>query len=497
MDADAQALWKRLVEFKFDEPGATLTFAARLARENGWRLGYAKRVIEEYRRFLFLSMVSGHSVSPSEAVDQAWHLHLTYTRSYWTKLCGEILPRPLHHCPTLGGSKETEKFDSWYEQTLESYRQFFAESPPEDIWPPAGQQMESVVDSRWVDTNAYFLIPRNPLKWLSFALLLIIPVVMFGGCAAEAPLSFQPLDFDGPTFLKFFVIVGGLSFVLAVSIRYLYPVQESPIPVEVDTPEKMVYLAQGPRGLVLATIAKMIEEKTLRMAETEGLWNRSKKYRLETANPLPAEATNLERQIYHEAPGTKPGDIGKLVANVMPLAVEEGALLQEMGLIEPNPCESFISRWIPSLMMIGIATLGITKICVGVSRGKPVIVLVVLVVAAVAAAIWLCVRGFRTSEGESVLRKLKKDHSHLRSKSSASEGLSASDVFLAAGIFGLSTYAMGDLAYLNEEVRRSTYLNQGAMPVAVGLDVAVAVVQDVEVVAAGAAEVVAETNRDC
>ncbi|MEK6230809.1 MAG: hypothetical protein N2A42_03075 [Luteolibacter sp.] len=33
----------------------------------------------EYKRFVALAMLAGHPVTPSEEVDQAWHLHLVYT----------------------------------------------------------------------------------------------------------------------------------------------------------------------------------------------------------------------------------------------------------------------------------------------------------------------------------------------------------------------------------------------------------------------------------
>ena len=59
----------------------------RLASENGWSREYAVRVMQEYRRFAFLAVAAGHPVSPSDAVDQAWHLHLVYTRSYWDEFC--------------------------------------------------------------------------------------------------------------------------------------------------------------------------------------------------------------------------------------------------------------------------------------------------------------------------------------------------------------------------------------------------------------------------
>src|SRR5947199_354356 len=78
----------------------------------------AARAIEEYRRFAFLAVAAGHPVSPSDAVDQVWHLHLLYTRSYWVQFCGEVLGKPLHHEPSTGGGGEAAKFDAWYGQTL-------------------------------------------------------------------------------------------------------------------------------------------------------------------------------------------------------------------------------------------------------------------------------------------------------------------------------------------------------------------------------------------
>ena len=128
-------LYERIFAYEFDAPGSTFPFSARLARENGWSRGYTARVITEYRRFVFLAVIGRHPVSPSDDVDQAWHLHLLYTKSYWTEFCGAILKRPLHHAPTQGGSTERDKFMSWYRHTLERYRTVFDVPPPADIWP--------------------------------------------------------------------------------------------------------------------------------------------------------------------------------------------------------------------------------------------------------------------------------------------------------------------------------------------------------------------------
>ena len=78
------------------------------------------RAIEEYKRFVFLAMAAGHPVTPLDEVDQVWHLHLCYTRSYWEDLCGEVLRAPLHHGPTRGGAAERARFDDQYRRTLAS-----------------------------------------------------------------------------------------------------------------------------------------------------------------------------------------------------------------------------------------------------------------------------------------------------------------------------------------------------------------------------------------
>lgn len=129
------ALWSRLEALSFGPNDGAFGFVDRLARDNGWRKLFAARVVEEYRRFLYLCGVAGQPVTPSDEVDQAWHLHLTCTRSYWDDLCGDVLGRPLHHEPTRGGPDQRRKYDAQYRATLELYVRQFGEAPPVDIWP--------------------------------------------------------------------------------------------------------------------------------------------------------------------------------------------------------------------------------------------------------------------------------------------------------------------------------------------------------------------------
>lgn len=144
MQNTKQDLWQRIDAFDLDDPSASLTFSDRLARENGWGKEYSLRVIEEYKRFMFLLCVTDEPLTPSDQVDQAWHLHLIYTRSYWKEFCATVLEREIHHGPTLGGTGEQTKFTDQYARTKDIYLKHFANLPPTDIWPGSRERFAAV-----------------------------------------------------------------------------------------------------------------------------------------------------------------------------------------------------------------------------------------------------------------------------------------------------------------------------------------------------------------
>lgn len=133
-------IWSELSRSRFGPDDAALPFATRLARENGWSTAHADRVIEEYRRFCFLAVTSGQELTPSDAVDQAWHLHLIYTRDYWERFCPDVLGKALHHGPTSGGPVERDRYFHQYAATLKLYEAWFG-TPPADLWPDARRRV--------------------------------------------------------------------------------------------------------------------------------------------------------------------------------------------------------------------------------------------------------------------------------------------------------------------------------------------------------------------
>lgn len=164
-------VWLALQRYTIGPDDAALDFTGRLARENGWSRDHADRVLDEYRRFAFIAATAGHPVTPSDAVDQAWHLHLTYSRDYWDRFC-PLLGRPLHHGPTAGGAAEEHRYFAQYADTLRSYEAAFG-PPPADLWPPAARRLRDDPRARRVHPRDGLVVP-----WPVVMLLLLAACVV-------------------------------------------------------------------------------------------------------------------------------------------------------------------------------------------------------------------------------------------------------------------------------------------------------------------------------
>jgi hypothetical protein len=168
-------MWDKLNDFSLDIPEVDFSFSDRLARENGWSKEYANCVITEYKKFVFLSATSGKSLTPSDEVDQAWHMHMIYSRSYWNEMCKGILGGfMLHHGPTKGGKLEAERFHDQYQYTLDLYADVFNENPPSDIWPSVEKRF-SPMDYKRIDVTKNIILNKNKVKeyMISYALPLV------------------------------------------------------------------------------------------------------------------------------------------------------------------------------------------------------------------------------------------------------------------------------------------------------------------------------------
>ena len=217
-----KGLYKRIEGFDIDEGPANLTFSKRLARENGWTLSFAESVVTEYKRFVYLAMVAGHPVTPSDEVDQAWHLHMLYTGSYFNRFCGNVLGRTLAHGPTRGGKDEGEKFLDWYEKTKESYRTEFGTEPPSDVWPSSEVRFGSARYFQRVNTRENLIISKRAIRRaLGLVAIGTVASAFIAGCAVGVPLLSQSSGTQAGTILGLFIF-GAAVFGLLIYLAKKY-----------------------------------------------------------------------------------------------------------------------------------------------------------------------------------------------------------------------------------------------------------------------------------
>jgi len=201
---EKHTLWIKIQNFPLDEPGATVNFSQKLAQQQNWSPAFTKRVIEEYRKFILLCCVSEKGASPSKAVDEAWHLHLTYTKSYWINFCKNTLGKEIHHHPSKGGADEDHKHEDWYNETLQLYQKIFGLAPPTDIWPKP-QEYQHII--------GFDGVPKT--KNIHWAAAIIALPFLFTGILYG---KLNPFTLTGPEFLAFYALFG-LAIIIAYIVR--------------------------------------------------------------------------------------------------------------------------------------------------------------------------------------------------------------------------------------------------------------------------------------
>ena len=430
--AQQRVVWKRLEEFSFDLDDAAKPFSVRLAAEQGWSKKFTEQVVNEYRRFLFLTAAAGHTVCPSEEVDAAWHQHLLYTRSYWDDLCGETLGYPLHHDPTEGGPAEGRKHWAMYRQTLESYRRIFGEDPPRDVWPPPFERFDPHSQQRTVNVRDYWIVakpgwwPRTLRRRASLAVCLLpVPAVGLG-----------PLDLKGPEFLVLFF---GLYLILFIGAIIYCRVQRD-VSVTEDrelSPEEIACLKFGRPAAVNAAVASMLHLNQLVSITHKGFLGQTNgsKVTFGQGPTPPLQEHRLARAIYHAVESEKKtliqiqGAVDSETREIDEQLRQTGYLLDESQIMP--------ARLVAGLAMFALLALGVTKIAIGIQRDRPVVFLILgcLLVLITFIGTFASIR--RSLTGDRMLKSLESHHVDLKSNSNPSV-LSGNNVALCAALFGSS-----------------------------------------------------------
>jgi uncharacterized protein (TIGR04222 family) len=427
--AATAALWDQLEALDLDA-GAAFSFSKRLARDNGWAEPYARRVVLEYKKFVFLAATCGHPVTPSDEVDQAWHLHLVYTRSYWDEMCGEVLGFPLHHGPTKGGAAEGHKFRDWYGRTLQAYVAAFGALPPADIWPPAAVRFGEAAHFRRVNLRRQWLLPRprwslrlGGREWAT-----VLAAAALVGCTARTPLN--PLNWYGTEFLwLFWGLFGALALLtLWLQRQGLGPADAylGPLPSTYE----LARLAERGQRLSVSAVASLVHAGKAELVDGRRI------KRTDAAPPTEP----YERAIWNLIIPAGWSDLDKVRdqaegANIGALQALDRSL-EAKGLLLPAAERQRLDR-IPVLVAAGLGLFGVAKIAVGASRDRPVGLLLLSLAGLVAVVVlYRQVYGmWATRRGQGLLREMAPV---VQQHQQAGPPFTAQTVALSVALFGVN-----------------------------------------------------------
>jgi len=424
----ATELWAKLVALDLDG-NVPFSFSKRLARDNGWSLAFAQRVVGEYKKFIYLAATCGHPVTPSDEVDQAWHLHLVYTRSYWEELCGQILGFPLHHGPTKGGAVEGQKFESWYARTMQAYELAFDALPPADIWPPATVRFGEALHFRRVNLRRHYLVPRlrwrpsiNPHSWL-----VGVGTLALVGCSTRLPLN--PLNWHGTEFLLLYWSLCLTLIPLAWWLRYKGRGPEDATPELPLSTYELARLAQS--GQVVADSALAALAYTGKVA----LFDKNKIKRA-TIDPPTEPYERAVWDLINPSGGSTIEQVRRkaLYSNVGALqALDES--LEAKGLLLSPVTRQRLDK-LPWWVTIGLGAFGVVKILVGILRDRPVgwLLASVIVLIFIAQYSRTHLMAWATGRGARLLRETKAHMQKDRQHKSQSPML----VALTVALFGIA-----------------------------------------------------------
>jgi uncharacterized protein (TIGR04222 family) len=439
---NANGRWERIQKAPLISPAEDELFIRKLVRQNGWSRSFAERAVQEYRRFVFLAVEAGRSVSPPDAVDQVWHLHLTYTHAYWKVFCLEVLGQPLHHWPSQGGMKDSAKFQDWYEQTLESYRQWFGKEPT-DIWPDVERKIKDDRRAhRRVDLGRYWLIPKplNILAWARVALLLI-PLLVALGCST---LPIRPLHWnvDGPTFLGIYVgVLAAAVIVSVIARRALARGSVRSRSAEELKLYEMAFLAGGSRRVLQSMLVRLHEAGIVTLDDKGKVHAEEKLFR-----PVDPMETTVRDSL---ETGAKTW--AQLRGEIAGALAETQQKLIDAGLLVPD-AEAFRARMISTLLMGGAVLIGALRLWHAVDVNRPFGFLLVLLLGALVAMLALLRRPFRTAEGDAALERVRAVPTEDALRELESSGVFGAHSALAVSLFGVAVLSGTPLEKLQKQL---------------------------------------------
>ena len=255
----------------------------------------------------------------------------------------------------------------------------------------------------------------------------------------------NPLDMQGPDFLKFYLQAYIFVMLAAIALRRALrqPGGEATIRPQDLHPYEIAYLGGGADRATDAAVVALYHEKTI---SVDG-----DKLKI-SAMSLPEHVHPVEKAILASI-GSESKSIDDVHKGARGVSEELSNRLSANGLIV-DETSAMMSRLIPFLLQGMFILLGATKICVGLSRNRNVFYLVVIVVLQCVVAFFFLARPLRSRRGDRFYGEAKFAHSALETTAKTNvDDLSRMDMALATGLFGLAACSATDMAILKNVIK--------------------------------------------
>lgn len=364
-----QVLWKKILDFDLDGPVSEYPFWVRLSLENGWTKSVTQNAVVEYKKFMYLAATSREMVSPSGIVDLVWHEHLIFTKSY-SEFC-DLIGKRIEHFPATGQAGETAKFEHAKRHTATAYESCFGKQP-KSYW-----EFGNMTDQ--------LELPKAPVSIDRFALY-----GMLAFFALLIPMYFVLLPIYSQLSNYVFFVTSTVLFL--VSVIGLQVFNKRKLASFFEQLHRKSYLFElSPIELIYAktgSLAQVIHSSVSRLVREDRLLIDGEHISLgrndsDTLNPITFTIVNSVRNHgginYH---------------SLVRLLLAKPALKTVAASIDATSRYFRKSRFMYRLFAVNfllLATLFLfisVRLLTGLTRGKPVFLLIFFMIVAAVAIIW-------------------------------------------------------------------------------------------------------------
>jgi len=254
------------------------------------------------------------------------------------------------------------------------------------------------------------------------------------------------LDLPGPQFLGVFIPILAVAWILgSIARRMIKPGGRASTEVPELTSIEAAYLAGGSRLALAALMTSLAQRKAVSFnARTRGV----------TVVAETVTSENYYGGRLYTRMGRDERTLESLEDDADQVFADLPERLKRLGLLVADD-----RRWIPQATILAIMgaalAVGVIKVAIGLSRGRPVSILLVVIGLGVVGLVRLLAHlPERSSWGDDVLKRLRHRSAGLElSTAQRPERLAPNDLALAVALYGPSMISVGPVAVLAQALR--------------------------------------------